>query len=53
MEEGEGAFVHEREAKVQNITVGNAGTKSNGERNIVDTKTLIETVRSLKIEMQS
>jgi hypothetical protein len=48
MEEGEGDSSHDKEEKGQNISVGNAETKSNG-----DKETLIETVRSLKIEVQS
>jgi hypothetical protein len=51
MEEGEGAFSHEKEAKGQNISVGNAETKSNGHQNRGEQETLLETMRSLKIEM--
>jgi hypothetical protein len=32
MEEGEGAFSHEKEAKGQNTRVGNAETESNGRK---------------------
>jgi hypothetical protein len=32
MDEGEGAFNHETEAKDQNIDVGNVKTESNGHR---------------------
>jgi hypothetical protein len=53
MEEGEGAFSHEKEAKGQNISVGNAETKSNTHKNRGEQETLLETVRSLNIEMQS
>ena len=51
--EGERAFSHEKEATCQNISVGNAKTKSNGHKNRGEHKTLLETMRSLNIEMQS
>jgi hypothetical protein len=53
MEEGEGAFSHEKEAKGQNISVGNAKTNSNGNISREDQATLLETVRRLKVEMHS
>jgi hypothetical protein len=53
MEEGEGASSHDKEVEVQNIRVGNAETKSNGKKARGEQETLIETVRSLKIEVQS
>jgi hypothetical protein len=53
MEEGEGASSHDKEAKGQNIRVGNAETESNGHKGRGEQETLIETVRSLKIEVQS
>jgi hypothetical protein len=53
MEEGEGAFSHDKEAKGQNISVGNVETESNGHQARGEHETLIETVRSLKIEVQS
>ena len=53
MEEGEGAFSHDKESKGQNISVGNADIKSNGHKSRREPKTLIETVRSLKIEVKS
>jgi hypothetical protein len=53
MEEREGAFSHEKEAKVQNISVGDAETKSNGHKNRGEQETLIETVKILRIEVQS
>jgi hypothetical protein len=53
MEEGEGASNHDKEAKGQNIIVGNAETKSNEHKGRGEKETLIETVRSLKIEVQS
>jgi hypothetical protein len=52
MEEGEGAFGHEKEAKGQNISVDNAETYSNGHRSRGEQETSIEIVRSLKIEVQ-
>jgi hypothetical protein len=53
MEEGEGASNHDKGAKGQNTRVGNAETKSNGRKGRGEQETLIETVRSLKIEVQS
>jgi hypothetical protein len=53
MEEGEGYFSHDKEAKGQNISVDNAETKSNGHRSRGEQETLIDIVRSLKIEVQS
>jgi phosphomevalonate kinase len=53
MEEGEGALSHDKESKGQNISVGNAETKSNGHMSRGEQETLIETMRSLKIEVQS
>jgi hypothetical protein len=53
MEEGEGASSHDKEAEGQNIRVGNAETESNGHKGRGEQETLIETVRSLKIEVQS
>jgi hypothetical protein len=35
MEEGEGAFSHHKETKGQNISVGNAKTKSNGQLEVI------------------
>jgi hypothetical protein len=32
MEDGEGAYNHDKEAKGQNISVGNAETESNGHK---------------------
>jgi hypothetical protein len=52
MEEGEGASIHDKEAEVQNTRVGNAETESNGHKGKGEQETLIETVRSLKIEVQ-
>jgi hypothetical protein len=53
MEEGEGAFSNEREAKGNNFSVGNVETESNGHKSIVEPETLIDTMRSLKLEVQS
>ena len=53
MEEGEGASSHDKEVKGQNINVGNADTESNGHQARGEQETLIETMRSLKIEVQS
>jgi hypothetical protein len=49
MEAGEGSFGHEKEAKGQNNSVGNAKIKSNGHRRRGEQETLIETVRILRI----
>jgi hypothetical protein len=49
MEEGEGAFIHERETKGQNTNVGNAKTESNGHMSIGEQEKLIENVRSPRI----
>ena len=51
MEEGEGAYNHYKEAKGKNISVGNAKTKSNGHKSRGEKETLLEIVRSLKIEV--
>jgi hypothetical protein len=53
MEEEEGASIHDKEAKVQNTSVGNVETESNEHRARGQQETLIETVRSLKIEVHS
>jgi hypothetical protein len=52
LESTQGAYNHEREAKGQNISVGNIETKSNGHRSRVEPKKLVETMRSLKMEVQ-
>ena len=53
MEEGEGAFNHDKEAKGQNINIGNAETESNGHQDRGEQETLIETMRNMRIEVQS
>jgi hypothetical protein len=53
MEEGEGASSHDKEAEGQNTRVGNAEIESNGCKEKEKQETLIEMVRSLKMEMQS
>jgi len=53
MEEGEGDSIHDKEAKGQNIIVGNAKIKSNGHKGKGEKEKLIKTVISLKIEVQS
>ena len=53
MEEGEGAYNHDKEAKGQNINVGNVETKSSGHKGRGEQETLIENVRSLEIVVQS
>jgi hypothetical protein len=53
MEEGKGVSSHDKEAKGQNTRVGNAETESNGRKGKGEQETLIETVRSLEMEVQS
>jgi hypothetical protein len=53
MEEGERASSHDKEAKGQNTRVGNVETESNGRKEKGEEETLIEIVRSLKMEVQS
>jgi hypothetical protein len=53
MEEREGDYNHYKEAKGQNIRVGNVDTKSNGHNDRGEKETLIETIRSLKTKVQS
>jgi hypothetical protein len=53
MEEGEVSFSHDKEAKGKNISVGNVETESNGHKGGGEKETLIEIVRSLRIELQS
>ena len=51
MEEGEGDSNHDKYSKGQNISVGKVETKSNIHKGRGEQNTLIETVRSLKIEV--
>jgi hypothetical protein len=53
MEEGKGASNHDKEVEGQNTKIGNAETESNGCKVRVEQETLLETVKSLKIEVQS
>jgi hypothetical protein len=53
MGEGEGYSIHDKKAKGQNIIFGNAETESNGHKGIGEKETLIKTIRSLKIKVQS
>jgi hypothetical protein len=53
MEEGEGASSHEKEVEGQNTKVGNAEIDSNGHKGKEEQETLIEMVRSLKMEVHS
>jgi hypothetical protein len=53
MEEGEGASSHDKEVEGQNTIIGNAETESNRCKGRGEKETLLETVRSLKIEVQS
>jgi hypothetical protein len=51
MEEGEGDSSHVKEAKGKNIKVGNVETESNKHKARGEEETLIESMRSLKIEV--
>jgi FtsZ-binding cell division protein ZapB len=53
MEEGEGASSYDKEAEGQNTRFGNAEIESNGCKGKGEKETLIETVRILKMEVQS
>jgi hypothetical protein len=53
MEEGEGASSHDKEVEGQNTKVGNGETESNGRKGKGEHETLLEMVRSLKMEVQS
>jgi hypothetical protein len=53
MEEGEEAFSHEKEAEGQNTRITNAEIESNGCKGKEEHETLIEMVRSLKMELHS
>jgi hypothetical protein len=53
MEEGEGASSHDKEPEGHNTIVGNVETESNGRKGKVEKEMLLETVRSLKMEVQS
>jgi FtsZ-binding cell division protein ZapB len=53
MEEGEGASNHDKEAEGQNTRFDNAKIESNGHKGKGEHEMLIETVRILKMEVQS
>jgi hypothetical protein len=53
MEEGEGASSHDKEVKSQNTRFGNAKIESNERKGKGEKEMLIETGRSLKMEVQS
>jgi hypothetical protein len=53
MEVGEGAYNHDKEAKGKNISFGNGDIESNGHKSRGEQETLLETMRILKIELQS
>jgi hypothetical protein len=53
IEEGEGASSHDKEVEGHNNRVGNAEIESNGRKEKGEQETLIEMVRSLKMEVQS
>jgi hypothetical protein len=52
MEEGKRASSHDKEVEVQNTRVGNAKKNYNGRKGKGEQETLIETVRSLKMEVK-
>jgi hypothetical protein len=51
MEEGGGAFSHDKEVEGHNTRVGNAEIESNGCKEKGEQETLIEMVRSLNMEV--
>jgi len=51
MECAQGIHSHEEEVRRLNISVGNKETYSNGHRNIVEPKELIQTMKSLRMEV--
>jgi len=53
MQDGQDPDSHEEEDKGSNISAGIENTKSNGHKERIEPLELIETMRSLKIEMQS
>jgi hypothetical protein len=53
MKEGKGASSHDKGAEDQNTRVGNAEIDSNGCKGKGEQEMLIETVRSLKMEVHS
>jgi hypothetical protein len=53
MEEGEGSSSHDKETEGHNTRAGNEETDSNGCKGKGEQETLIEMVRSLKMEVQS
>ena len=53
MEESEKASSHDKEAKGQNTRVGNEEIDSNGRKGKGEKETLLETIRSLKMEVKS
>jgi hypothetical protein len=53
MEDAQRTYSHKKEAKGQNINLGNEETKSNGHRSRVEPVELVETMRSLRMGVQS
>jgi hypothetical protein len=53
MEDGQGPYSHEEEVRGLNISVGNEETKSNGIEREMEPLELVETMRSLNMEVQS
>jgi hypothetical protein len=53
MEEGEGASSHDKEVERQNTRIGNVETESNERKGRGEQEILLETMKSLKIEVQS
>jgi hypothetical protein len=51
MEVSQRAYNHERESKVQNISVGKDEIEFNGHRRKVEPIKLVETMRSLRMEV--
>jgi hypothetical protein len=53
MEEGEGDSSHNKEVEGHNIRIGNVEIESNGRKGRGEKETLLETLKSLKIKVQS
>jgi hypothetical protein len=53
MEEGEEASSHYKEVEGRNTRIGNVETESNGHKGRGEKETLLETMKNLKIEVQS
>jgi hypothetical protein len=52
MEDGQDPYMHEEEDRGLNISARNEDTESNGHKERIDPLELIETMRSLKMEVK-